>query len=84
MPSSLGMFVYSDLTSTVTSQALLSIVRLDILCMNWVVSLRYVGSFFMIGCRYMSRNSARLAVAKLVVETMGLMPMGVLWIFFRK
>ena len=62
----------------------MSIVRLDISCMNWVVSLRYAGSFFMIGCRYMSRNSARLAVAKLVMETMGLMPMGVLCIFFRK
>ena len=84
MPSSLGMFVCSDLTSTVTSQALLLIVTLDISCMNWVVSLRYAGSFIMIGCRYMSRNLTRLAVAELVVETMGLMPIGVLWIFFRK
>ena len=32
----------------------------------------------------MSRNSARLAVAELVVDTIGLMPMGFLWSFMRK
>ena len=32
----------------------------------------------------MSRNSARLAVAEFTVETMGLMPIGFLCIFFRK
>ena len=32
----------------------------------------------------MSRNLARLAVAELVVDTIGLMPIGFLCIFFRK
>ena len=32
----------------------------------------------------MSRNSARLAVAEFTIETMGLMPIGFLCIFFRK
>ena len=32
----------------------------------------------------MSRNSARLAVAEFIVETMGLIPMGFLCIFLRK
>ena len=84
IPSSCGMFVYSDDTSIEASLHLVGKVVCSMRFMNSVVSLMYEGRFCTYGCSHLSTNCDIFSVMLSQLETMGLFPIGVLCIFFRK
>jgi hypothetical protein len=51
---------------------------------NSVVSFRYEGRFLTCGCNHLSTNWDMGSVILLQLDTIGLIPMGFLWIFFKK
>ena len=51
---------------------------------NSVESFRYEGKFFTCGCNHLSTNWDMDSVILLQLDTIGLIPMGFLWIFFKK
>ena len=51
---------------------------------NSVVSLTHEGRFLMYGCSHLSMNCDIFSVMLSQLETMGRIPIGFLWILFRK
>ena len=84
LPSLCGILVYREDTSIDASKHPLSKVVDSIRLMKSVVSLIKDGSAFMIGCNQMSTNWEIFSVILLTLETIGLIPIGFLCIFFRK
>ncbi len=83
-PSLWGILVYSDETLMVASRHSPLIGVDSIRLMKSVVSLMKDSSDFIIGCSQMSTNWEMFSVTLLTLETIGLTPMGLLCIFFRK
>ena len=83
-PSSCGMLVYNDDTSMDASKHFSGIFVVSISLRKSVESLRYEGSFFMCGCNQRSTNWDMGSVMLLQLDTIGLIPIGVLWTFFKK
>ena len=76
--------MYSDNTSMLTSLQLMGTAVCVIRLANVVVSLMYDGSCLTIGCSQWSTNLEMFSVILFTDETMGLMPIGFLCIFFKK
>ena len=84
IPSSWGMFVYSDDTSMDTRMQSVGNLFDSIVLINEVESCMYDGSCLTYGCSQWSMNVDMFSVMLPQLETMGLIPCGFLWIFFRK
>ena len=83
-PSSCGMLVYNEDTSMDASRHFSGIFVVSISLRKSIESLRYEGSFFMCGCNQRCTNWDMGSVMLLQLDTIGLIPIGVLWIFFKK
>ena len=84
IPSLCGMFVYRDDTSMDARILLAGSGVPSTSLMNSVESFRYEGSFFTNGWSHLSTNCDMGSVILLQLDTIGLMPIGFLCIFFRK
>ena len=80
-PSSWGMLVYREDTSM---DARKHFVGSLVFSMNSVESFRYEGSFLSNGWSHLSTNLDVGSVMLLQLDTMGRIPIGFLWIFFKK
>ena len=78
------MFGYRDDTSIEASLQFMGSWVASIWLINSVVSLTYEGRFLTYGCSHLSTNCDILSVVLSQLETMGRIPIGVLWIFFKK
>ena len=76
------MFVYRDETSMDARRQVVG--SLSVSITNSVESFRCEGSFFTCGCSHLSTNCEIGSVMLLQLDTMGLIPIGFLCIFFRK
>ena len=81
-PSLWGMFVYRDDTSMDARKQCVGSFVVSISCTKSVESFRYDGSLFTSGCSHLSTNWDMGSVILLQLETMGLIPIGFLWILF--
>ena len=77
------MLVYSEETSILTSRLFVGIFVFEMSSTKLLVSLMKDSSFT-IGCSQWSTNFEMFSVMLLTLETIGLIPMGFLCIFFRK
>ena len=78
------MFMYRDDTSIEASLQFVGSWVASIWLINSVVSLTYEGRFLTYGCSHLSTNCDIFSVMLSQLETMGQIPIGFLWIFFRK
>ena len=78
------MLVYSDDTSMDASRQLWGNFVVSISFKNSVGSFTYEGRFFTCGCSHRSTNWDMGLVMLLQLDTMGLIPIGFLWSFFKK
>ena len=78
------MFVYRDNTSIETNLQFVGSWVVSIWLINSVVSLIYEGRFLTYGCSHLSTNWDIFSVMLSQLETVGRIPIGFLWIFFRK
>ena len=84
IPSSCGMLVYRELTSMEASVRCLRRAVVSSRLMKSVVSVMDDGSVCTYGCSQCSMNLDMFSVMLLQLDTIALMLIGVLWIFFRK
>ena len=84
MPSSWGIFVYSDDTSMDASLQFVGGLSCSIWFMNSVVFFIYEGKLVTYGCSHLSTNWDIFSVILSQLETIGQMPIGFLCIFLRK
>ena len=78
------MFVYSEDTSIDASMQFGGNFSLSIVLIKEVESCMYDGSCFTYGCSQWSINADMFSVILPQLDTIGLMPGGFLWIFFKK
>ena len=78
------MFVYSDDTTMDTRMQLGGNLFDSMVLMNEVESCMYDGSCLTYDCSQWSMNVDMFSVMLPQLETMGLIPCGFLWIFFKK
>ena len=76
--------MYSEDTSMDASKQFEGIFMVSINLRNSVEFLRYEGSFFTCGCSHLSTNCDMSSVILLQLDTIGLIHMGFLRIFFKK
>ena len=84
LPSEWGMLVYKDDTSIDANRHSSGSRKPSIRFINPVVSLMNEGSFLISGCSQMSTHCEMFSVILLQLEIMGRIPIGFLWIFFKK
>ena len=84
IPSSCGMFVYSEDMSIDASMQFDGNFSLSIVLIKEVESCMYDGSGFTYGCSQWSTSADMFSVILPQLDTIGLMPGGFLWNFFRK
>ena len=84
IPSSCGMLVYGELTSMEASVQCLGRAVVSSWLMKSVVSVMNDGSVCTHGWSQVSMNLDMFLAVLLQLDTIGLMLIGVLWIFFRK
>ena len=84
IPSSCGMFVYRDDTSMLTKIASSGTLRVVISSINSLESLMYEGSLVTRGFNHPSKKFDIFSVTAFTLDTIGLIPIGFLCIFFRK
>ena len=84
MPSSCGMLVYNDDTSMEASKMLLGSGVFSIKFMKSLESFMCDGSCFTYGCSHLSTNCEIFSVMLLQLDTIGLVLIGFLCIFFKK
>ena len=83
IPSLCGVFVYRDVTSMVTSKELTGMFKFSISIINREESLRNDFKVLTCGCSQKSMNWLMFSVGLWQKDTIGLIPIGFLWIFFK-
>ena len=84
IPSSCGLFVYSEDSSIDVSMQFGGNFSLSIVLIKEIESCMYDGSCFTYGCSQWSINADMFSVMLPQLDSIGLMPGGFLWIFFKK
>ena len=84
IPSLCGMLVYRDETSMLTRMLSFGTCVVVINLINSIESFMYDGSFCTSGFSHPSTKLEIFSVTEFTLDTIGLIPIGFLWIFLRK